>query len=298
MEDDDSDGDDRSIDFKIDELLRSGAKPVPRGRRNDSRAMPVLHVVISGLVSQLDRYRGSVEDFDRFLEERRQGLLFKENINDALNLHFELAADAATTRGALASSNSAPAWSPRPPPSAPPNTPAKIPASTPVLKAKSTIASVTAYFTPTKSSKKVVTPVTPNTKANVPPTPGGRPKVFPASPFTPHYTQTGTIEVQPYVAPAPTSGPWSPTPKAGMAMGLGFGEEEGDVFSAPARRSSVDMSSDDGRRTNASLDLKAAARVSLSQLLDNVVILEESIKELAAILQVRRSLGIDAIRYI
>ncbi|KAF9505986.1 hypothetical protein BS47DRAFT_1305859 [Hydnum rufescens UP504] len=272
MEDDDSDGDDRSIDFKIDELLRSGVKPVSRRRRNDSRAMPVLYVVISGLVSQLDRYRGSVEDFDRFLEERRQGLLFKENINDALNLHFELAADAAAAP--------------------PPNTPAKVPPSTPVLKAKSTIASVTAYFTPTKSAKKAVAPVTPNTKANVPPTPGGRPKVFPASPFTPHYTQTGAIEVQPYVAPAPTSGPWSPTPKAGMAM------EEGDVFSAPARRGSVDMSSDDGRRTNAGLDLKAAARVSLSQLLDNVVILEESIKELAAILQVRRSLGIDAIRYI
>jgi len=83
-----------------------------------------------------------------------------------------------------------------------------------------------------------------------------------------------------------------------MPMGLGFGEEEGDVFSAPARRGSMDMSADDGRHTDAGLELKAAARVSLSQLLDNVVILEESIKELAAILQVRRSLGIDALRYI
>ncbi|KAJ2994546.1 hypothetical protein NUW54_g7533 [Trametes sanguinea] len=38
--------------------------------------------------------------------------------------------------------------------------------------------------------------------------------------------------------------------------------------------------------------------VTLSQLLDNVVILEESIKELVAIIHARRSLGIDSIRYL
>jgi hypothetical protein len=40
------------------------------------------------------------------------------------------------------------------------------------------------------------------------------------------------------------------------------------------------------------------ANVTLSQLLDNVVILEESIKELVAIIHARRSLGIDSIRYL
>ena len=38
--------------------------------------------------------------------------------------------------------------------------------------------------------------------------------------------------------------------------------------------------------------------VSLSQLLDNVVILEESVKELSSIIHARRSLGIDALRYL
>jgi hypothetical protein len=37
--------------------------------------------------------------------------------------------------------------------------------------------------------------------------------------------------------------------------------------------------------------------ISLSMLLNNVVILEEAIKELVAIMQVRRSMGIDKIRY-
>ena len=38
--------------------------------------------------------------------------------------------------------------------------------------------------------------------------------------------------------------------------------------------------------------------ITLSQLLDNVVILEESIKELVAIIHARRSLGIDSVRYL
>lgn len=38
--------------------------------------------------------------------------------------------------------------------------------------------------------------------------------------------------------------------------------------------------------------------ISLSMLLDNVVILEEAMKELLAIVHARRALGIDSIRYI
>jgi len=40
------------------------------------------------------------------------------------------------------------------------------------------------------------------------------------------------------------------------------------------------------------------AHISLSHLLDNVVILEECIKELVAIIHARRSLGIDSVRYV
>ena len=41
-----------------------------------------------------------------------------------------------------------------------------------------------------------------------------------------------------------------------------------------------------------------STKVSLSQLLDNVVVLEEMIKEVAAIIQARVSLGIDDVRYV
>ena len=38
--------------------------------------------------------------------------------------------------------------------------------------------------------------------------------------------------------------------------------------------------------------------ITLSMLLDNVVILEEAMKELLAIVHARRALGVDSIRYI
>jgi hypothetical protein len=41
-----------------------------------------------------------------------------------------------------------------------------------------------------------------------------------------------------------------------------------------------------------------STEITLSMLLNNVVILEESIKELVALMQVRRSLGIDEISYV
>ena len=68
-----------------------------------------------------------------------------------------------------------------------------------------------------------------------------------------------------------------------------------DVFTAaplaPVREE------EDGEDDEFHIEKRAAARVTLSQLLDNVVILEESIKELTAIAQVRRSMGIDPISY-
>jgi hypothetical protein len=106
------------------------------------------------------------------------------------------------------------------------------------------------------------------------------------------------------VAPAPSVGPWSPAKHSAFekdnsflssslaSFGAGFRNERDDVdvdvFSAAAPAPS----------TSVGAELRAVARVTLSRLLDNVVILEEFMKELAAIIQVRRSLGIDALRYV
>ncbi|KAF8319931.1 hypothetical protein DL93DRAFT_2131757 [Clavulina sp. PMI_390] len=275
------DDDDRSVDFEADELSRSGVKP-PRKKKNDKSLHPVLYVIFSGLVDQLARYRRTVEEFDRYLEERRQGLLFTENINDALNLHFELSSDATAARAVTGA---------RQAPSPPPNTPAKA-------LAKNAVASVTALFNPKKKS----TPPKPKPQASEPPrTPANKSTrnlaTMPTTPFSPHYSRTSAIDVEAFVAPGPATGPWSPrggvqTEAAQDIPSFGSFMDDDDVFTSnPSGRNATSSKEMD-------LELRAAAHVSLSQLLDNVVILEESMKELAAIVQVRRSIGIDGLRYI
>lgn len=271
-EDEISDNDDRSIDYGINELLRSGRKPSKRPQKNENRHLPVIYVIMCGLVGQLDRYRQTVDAFDGYLEERRRGLLFTENMSDALNLHFELSADATAARASIGV---------RAVPSPPPNTPAK---------AKNRLASVTQFFTPSKKQSK---PSAPRLSGQHPQTPAKSnrdPSTMPTTPFSPHYKQTSAIDVEPYVAPGPTAGPWSPASigagDSRQSLVFSSFEDEADVFSASSGTKNV------------GLELRAAATVSLSQLLDNVVILEEAIKELAAILQVRRSIGIDSLRYV
>ena len=114
-----------------------------------------------------------------------------------------------------------------------------------------------------------------------------------ASPFGPHYQRTNAIEVEPFLAPAPSSGPWTPAkPKK-------WGAAEDDVFTSSAQWGG-DTPEPDAEEEDLVEDERDAkpATVTLSRLLDNVVILEESIKELVAIIHARRSLGIDAIRYL
>ncbi|KAI8068120.1 Retinoic acid induced 16-like protein-domain-containing protein [Gilbertella persicaria] len=69
---------------------------------------------------------------------------------------------------------------------------------------------------------------------------------------------------------------------------LNLDEEDQDVFAAPTVPSETSR-----RRTKR----KAATDISLSTLLNNTVILQETIKEWVATMQVRRSLGLDRVRF-
>ena len=82
------DGDDRSIDYAIDEKLAMDHS-LPASRL-DEQSRPVIHSMFHGLVSQLERYRQMVDNFDQYLLERRQGLLFSENLTDALTLALDV----------------------------------------------------------------------------------------------------------------------------------------------------------------------------------------------------------------
>jgi Retinoic acid induced 16-like protein/Family of unknown function (DUF5917) len=251
------DGDDRSVDFDLADRTSPSDNPNLLAMPLNESMRPVLYSVLQGLVSQLDRYRAQVENFDKYLLERRQGLLFSENLNDALTLALELADD-------------------KSPPARPPSTPTR-----PKPKSKGSLVS---FLTPKKKTASPRDPPTPSEPSTPP-----RGKVIAASPFGPHYQETGAIAIQPLVVPLPATGPWSPTNKPQWSAA------DEDVFTAGAQWG--DETLDRASEPNEELG-PAVTKVTLSQLLDNVVILEESIKELTATVHARRSLGIDAIRYV
>ncbi|ESK96958.1 hypothetical protein Moror_6536 [Moniliophthora roreri MCA 2997] len=255
------DGDDRSIDYPIAEKLATYSTSLPASSL-DENSRPVIHTIFHGLVAQLERYRQQVPNFDQFFLERRQGLLFSENLTDALSLALELTDE--------------------------PNKILSMPVQQQQTKQKfkaSTASSFVSFLTPRKNKSKA------SSVPQLPSTPPKREgKGLTASPFAPHYQKTGAINVEPFIAPAPSSGPWTPVkPRKWNA-------DEEDVFSSgwtEQTRQQIEDEEDEFSEQD-----PKTATITLSRLLDNVVILEESLKELVAIIHARRSLGIDSVRYL
>ncbi|KZT26211.1 hypothetical protein NEOLEDRAFT_1155737 [Neolentinus lepideus HHB14362 ss-1] len=259
------DGDDRSIDFRIEERLESESHPLPASIL-DENSRPVVHTIFHGLVSQLERYRLLVDDFDKYLTERRQGLLFNENLTDALTLALDMDNNI-TSSSSRVSLNA-------------PETPSK-PKSKP-----SKSASLVSFLTPRKNKAKAATmePATPPRKTD---------RLVPPSPFASHYQETSSVNVEPFAAAPPSFGPWQP----GQARRWSTSDD--DVFTGSNAWGDKDENPFlDREPKDKGAETPRTTTITLSQLLDNVVILEESIKELAAIIHARRSLGIDAVRYL
>ncbi|KAH9966654.1 Retinoic acid induced 16-like protein-domain-containing protein [Russula dissimulans] len=259
------DGDDRSADYQIEEMLASESRTPPASSLDDG-SRPVVLAIFQGLVAQLERYRQSVENFDKYLLERRQGLLFSENLTDALTLALDLddtggapifrSPNIATTRVLESSPKSGPTIS---------------------ESLVSFLSPRKSKPAPSKASQPSATSVSPSSRTVA------------ARPFGSHYQQTSAVTVEPFEAPSPSEGPWMP-PRP-----LKFSAEEEDVFSSGWEDVSRNTAYSSSRLEEPVQEPKT---VTLSRLLDNIVILEESIKEMAAIIHARRALGIDAVRYI
>ncbi|KAI6028388.1 Retinoic acid induced 16-like protein-domain-containing protein [Pisolithus orientalis] len=231
--------DDQSIDFDIEEKLATDTNVLPV-KRLDAHTLPVVYSILQGLVNQMERYRQLIDNFDKYLLERRQGLLFSENLTDALTVVLETVVEPARPRPE-------PSVSPRP--------------ETPKSKPRSSLVS---FFTPRKNKAKPHDP-----SEHQPPPANESKSTAVSSPFALHYQSTTDVVVEPF------SSDWN------------FDEE--DVFGGSHW-------SGEKRVAEEVTEQASTAQVTLSHLLDNVVILEECIKELVAIIQARRSLGIDAVR--
>ena len=253
------DGDDRSADFQM------GESRIPLASSLDDGARPVVLTIFQSLVAQLERYRHSVDNFDQYLLERRQGLLFSENLTDALTLVLDL--DDTNNSG-----NAQPSTGAVPAPEIPPQ---------PAPKRSGSLVS---FLTPRKPKPA------PSKIAQAKAAQGSTsPKGMASSPFASHYQHTNAVPVEPLEAPSPSEGPWIP------ARHINFSAEEEDVLSSGWDDKPRNTA---GPTSHSEEQVQGPKTVTLSRLLDNIVILEESIKEMAAVVQSRRALGIDAVRYI
>lgn len=326
------DGDDRSIDFGIEERSRQSAllSPLPRNPSSYDPSNPPpsatraaiaqsdsLLAILDALVKSVEQYRSRIPKFDVYLSERRQGLFFVENLADALHLD-----DLETPDNSFSSPE------PAQPISLPPATPVSKPKpsglasffsprrpshsrspSTPLNKSFSTPQQSSA---PPRSSQlrrsastDSLTPASPSRLTA--PSSDARKAAGTASPFVTHYRQTGSIKVQPVIVSTPVSSRRSNLAPPGDEDDEPTVEE--GAPDSPSRRlsplppppASTTSSSTGSPSTSIAIPPSKPREtpvVTLSTILDNVIVLEEFIKELASIIFVRRSVGIDSIRFV
>jgi len=316
-------GDDRSIDFAVDEYVRSHRKSSSRRTFESSFSRPqgaegadCLLEVYRQLAEQVAGYRKTINNFDRYLKERRQGLIFVENLEDALDT---------LTTGTMPKSESVVDKEPQTVTSSKQTTRNSTPTNSPEPFSKPKDSSFFSSFFKGGANSKSFSSTAHNTRAqNTRPSQEGTPgmdggrvdRPVAVKPFSEHYQQTGSIQL----TIVPVSTPGSTKKRQGSLVKLEFSDEETDTDEDNPGPDTPTKKTRDGSHLPAPLpssrkphqnllsshhSLSAADNlpsdnhhsvISLSMLLDNVVILEESIKELGAIISARKSLGIDPVR--
>ncbi|KAM0793547.1 hypothetical protein ACM66B_000984 [Microbotryomycetes sp. NB124-2] len=296
------DGDDRSDDDLPTHLQILGISSDDREELSSPMKTALVEsdsvlAILSALATSIQRYRATVPQFDKRLAERRQGLFFADNLTDALELDTS-AASLPLPSPALHSGQSHPA-TPLPLPSTPQRSMGFASFITGRPKHSRGASSSSLFPTP---QRQVAQPPTMRRSHSG----DGSATTQPArddslasashtqSPFQAHYRQTGAITVQPIVVATPR-----------MSSKRATLQDDASKEASPSRtptrhvsRSSVGgfSGSSTAADTCALSNDRSTSTVTLSTILDNVIVLEEFVNELVAIVQVRRSLGIDATR--
>lgn len=369
------DEDHYSEDDSIDEKLRNASlwsAGQRRKKKNSSKTsplsgspVPIVLSLLKSLAKQVEKYRSEIKNFDSFLAERRRGLMFVENLNDALGLDSIAGEEDEQDGEGIKNGNgdgpslcvpeishleteeywkelgiqmeeedeksqeeedSKVIYIPPPSPSTliPSSTHTDITQSGTKSEPKDNSSTSTPkregfarfFGRPPKSTEKekekekVSTTTTTTTIV---------------TPFAQHYSQTASIIVKPRIASLP-KGDWTssidPIPSTesidGESSEINLEPEEEEVKPKKRTRFLEDSSNGKGKgrksedgftypgdESDEEEDEKVEEKkkydgptVTLSSVLDNIVILEEAIKELVAIIQIRRNFGIDAVRFV
>ncbi len=279
----------------------------PAGQVTNAQA-PIVLRVLHSLVEQVKAIRARVKDFDSLLAERRSGLIFVDNLQDALMLGQDDVitlgsqgaepggervepAKVAVTIHALKSAGAELIGKVEGAPAEP------VPETQPVPRAEEETASpkkrkdgFARWFGGGFRAKAH------NNAADATPADKTLDGVKVAVPFAMHYSLTDNVQIELPRCVKVDAGQWSDAEAMAGARKLRFG---GHSTSDHPRDDSGDISDSSssvlypGKEEDA--EDGEMVRVSLSTVLDNVVILEETVKELAAIVQTRRNVGIDAL---
>jgi hypothetical protein len=219
---------------------------------------PIVYRIFQELFSGLNVQRMVIDDFDRLLQERRQGLLFSENLQDAIQIPLDVE-QAKGDREAMVTGGEK---------------------GTPTKKGRGSFLS---FLTPTKRTPAKVKQE--GAEASV----GGKGRagertMAGSNPFKEHYEETRGMRTEAPVAELEDEDGWIGRREEGR---WGGGEE--DVFGVSGVWEDGYEAGRGGGRVSEVGGRSGERRVS--ELLDNVVILEECVKELAAAIEARGCLG-------
>ncbi|CEP16382.1 hypothetical protein [Parasitella parasitica] len=257
--DDDDEEDDRSVDFGAER--ESDQKTTP----TYFKSYPPFFTLLRTLTQQVDYYRSEIQSFDRLLEERRNALISGEtSFPDKRVASPSSSSTSTSTASYRAYHQLNTSIFDRRPSILRPSISTDI--RTPVLSPSSSAS--TAMGSPRISSQP-------------PPVPAINMNVVlnnPMSPLALHVRKTSLTRIQPLFPSNFVSEREEPI--------LDLDDDDEHTFAPktadPSQPKRMDKSTE----------------IPLSMLLNNIVILEETIKELVALMQVRCSLGIDEIVYV
>ncbi|KAI7848251.1 Retinoic acid induced 16-like protein-domain-containing protein [Circinella umbellata] len=272
----DDDDDDRSIDYGVEKQSTPMTKPT------HFKSFPPFFTLFRTLTQQVDYYRSEIDNFDVLLEERR---LMLQNPQAAASLETACSSTPSsptTPSSTMGSSLSAAAGylfgfnsSAPPPPTA-----ARRPSISPQQQSSSSslpLNNTNEYYwwSARPDTMQSFSSSSSLTEAHIQSLISDG-----ISPLSIHARRTQDIRIKPLFP--------SSFPQDNKDAIIDLDEEDEDTF-APA---------DQDPSVQARRKKRAVTDIPLSMLLNNVVILEESIKELIAVMQVRSSLGVDQIRYV
>lgn len=249
---------------------------------------PAIYQILQDLTAQISKYRTTHPEFDKLLSERRRGLLFTDHMDEAINVPLDFDSNSTPQQsifGGIGGGMTTPTRSPLP------------------KKRAGMMGTITSFLTPNRSSPKPTSSSPSPSLAPGPSTPvqqiarsTRRETGENSSPYKGHYDGVAGHQVEVTHSPI-RSGAWSPANTT-------VGPMERATSSFSETRPSSSLSRDTGPSTLGPspsvapmADSETTRQVGLSTVLDNIIILEEFIKELVALVNARRSLGIDRVRF-